>query len=110
MEHNFLFDLLMNGTLYDAIIALLIWRLFFRMNGEPRNQNLNLELKKLRVETDTAITELWDYAENTLTPIKKRFEMRERRTRGKAKDLKEVETKKKSGLMTPEEYKQYGID
>jgi len=94
----------------DVLIALFVWRLFFRLNGEPRNQNLNLELKKLRVETDTAITELWDYAENTLTPIKKRFEMREQRKRGKAKDLKDTESNKKGGLMTPQQYKEYGID
>lgn len=107
-------DFIVNGRLFDVIVALLVWRLFHNMKIQPNNGNISIELKRLKAEIETSYVEMWDYLEQTMKPIRSRLETRMRRDKKRqeqeSEDLKDEETKKKGGLMSPSQYKKYGID
>jgi len=107
-------DFIVNGRLFDVIVALFVWRLFYKMKIMPNNHNVSTGVAKLRADVETSYVEMWDYIEQTMKPIRSRLETRMRRDskrdKKESEDLKEQESKKKGGLMSPSQYKEYGID
>lgn len=79
----------------------------------PHSHKLEAEQTKIRVDVETSFIELWDFVENTLTPLRARIGTRlkrhERAEKEKEEDLKKEESLKKGGLITPSQYKDYGI-
>jgi len=91
-----------------------LWRLFYKLNIMPTDINVRSEIAQLKAKLETTYIELWDYIENTLNPIRNRLESRLRRRdksqKKEEEDLKDLKPKKKGGLITPKQYKEYGFN
>lgn len=98
-----LYEFVVSGQLFDVIIALLIWRLFYKIQIMPTNHNISQDIARLKADVETTYVELWDYLENTMKPIRSRLESRTRR-RDRADKKEEIEDlkikPKKGGIMT----------
>jgi len=107
-------EFIVNGRLFDVVIALFVWRLFYNGKKSPDNGKLSAEVKRLSADIETSYVEVWDYIEQTMKPIRSRLETRARREAKREKDepedLKEPETKKKGGIITKTQLKEYGFD
>lgn len=93
----------------------LYWHLYRNFKRVPHNGNLEREQQKLRTETESAFIELWDYVEGTLAPLRKKITTRVRRIREaeerEQEDLSMQETiKKKGGIITRKQLKEYGFN
>ena len=109
-------EILNISNLIDTVLIVLIY-LYWKF--VPNNGHMFLEVQRLKklcahlseiIEVDR--TEMWEHIEGTLKPLTARMRTRISQA-GKAeeKELKSQETsKKKGGILTPAEYKKYGID
>jgi len=104
-------DFIMSGRFFDVVIALFVYRLFYNSRKNPNNNKLSAEVSRLKADIETSYVEVWDYIEQTMKPIRARLETRSRRELKKqSEDLKEPETRKKGGIITKAQYKEYGIN
>jgi len=106
-------EFLARGGIFDIIIALCVWYLYYKLKKAPSNQETNAQVKKMKVDLDTSFMELWDYVDNSIKPIRSRVEARIRRSE-KAEEREqehlniEETKKKKGGIITRKDLQTYG--
>lgn len=101
-------DFFARGGLFDVVIALFVWYLYYKIKKMPTNSNISRDVSRLKADVETTYVELWDYIENTMKPIRSRLDSRRRRLQHAEKREEEdlnVVKPKKGGIMTRSQLK-----